>query len=258
MSEVDHMSPSEIIYFSLIGVPVVAAIVLIWFIFRKRKKTAVIFTSVIVIGFASYYAYYPTLKTNTHAKRYEQVVQYLAEKYPNRMFTIVPKQYEVGNTVGDFHVNDRETPKIGVTLRVDKEGQVTQTNWWSGSDHPTQQELWREIKFSYDGPYSLDKKIKDIKKKDEWINGELTAFALTIDNMPAIALFNYTKGGYGLLDLQQGEHEGFIVIENSGYVFLYVDERYQGDTVTVSLENGKEYTWNVHQQKGRLIVQKQQ
>ena len=252
------MSPSENIYFFLIGVPVVAAIMFIWLIFRKRKKVAIVFTSMMVIGFVSYYAYYPTLKVNKHAKLYEQVILYLTEKYPDKMFAISPEQYELGYTVGDFNVNDIETPKIGVTLRVDKEGQVVQTGWWSNSNHPTQQELWREIEFNYDGPYTLDKGIADITKEDEWIEDELTAFALTINSMPAIALFNYTKGGYGLLELQQEEHEGFVVIENSGYVFIYVDERYQGETVTVNLEDGREYILNVNRQKGQLIVEKQQ
>lgn len=37
------------------------------------------------------------------------------------------------------------------------------------------------------------------------MDGELTAFALTIEDMPAIALFNYSKEGYGLLELREGE-----------------------------------------------------
>lgn len=251
------MSPGENIYFFLIGVPVVAAIMLIWFIFRKRKRLAIVFTSVLVIGYIGYYAYYPTLKMNKHAKGYGQVVYYLTEKYPDRMFTISPEQYEQGYTVADFNVNDIETPMIGVTLRADKEGQVTQTSYWSNLDYPTQQELWREIKFIYGEPYTLDKDIADITKEDEWMDGELTAFALTINDMPAIALYNYSKAGYGLLELKQEKHEGFVVIEKSGYVFIYVDERYPGETVTIHLKDDKEYTLNVSQQKGRLIIEKQ-
>ena len=201
------MSPGENIYFFLIGVPVVAAIMLIWFIFRKRKRLAIVFTSVLVIGYIGYYAYYPTLNMNKHAKGYGQVVHYLTEKYPGRMFTISPEHYEPGYKVADFNVNDSETPMIGVTLRSDKEGQVTQTSYRSNFDYPTQQELWREIKFIYGEPYTLDKDIADISKEDEWMDGELTAFALTINDMPAIALYNYSKAGYGLLELKQEKHE---------------------------------------------------
>ena len=68
------MNPSENIYFFLIGVTVLAVIILSWFIFRKRKKWAIALTSVLVIGYAGYYVYYPTLKVNTHAERYEQVM----------------------------------------------------------------------------------------------------------------------------------------------------------------------------------------
>ena len=251
------MSPSENIYFILIGVPVVAAIMFIWFICRKRKRLAIVFTSVLVIGYIGYYAYYPTLKMNKHAKGYEQVVHYLTEKYPDRMFTISPKHYEPGYKVANFNVNDSKTPMIGVTLRADKEGQVTQTSYWSNLDYPPQQELWREIEFSYGEPYTLDKEIADVTKEDEWIDGELTAFALTMNDKPAIALYNYSKAGYGLLELQQEEHEGFVVIENSGYVFIYVDESYPGETVTINVKDDKEYTLNVNQQKGRLIIKKQ-
>ena len=38
------------------------------------------------------------------------------------------------------------------------------------------------------------------------------AFALTVENMPAIALFNYSSEGYALLELRQGEREGVVSI----------------------------------------------
>lgn len=250
------VNPSEVIYFLLIGVAILVAILFVSFIFRGRKKWAIVITTVLVIGFVGYYLYYPSLKVKTHTERYEQVMDYLAKKYPNKKFTISPKHYEEGYTVGEFMVNDIKIPQMGVTLSVDKEGQVTQTSTWSTQDYPTQQELWREIPFSYGGTYTLDKELAEITKLDEWINGELTAFALTIDNLPAIALFNYSNAGYGLLELQQGEQEEVVSIEMEGYLFIYIDDRYQGDKVTVELKNGEEYTANVDENKGRLIVRK--
>ncbi|MBO1909972.1 hypothetical protein J4G37_34955, partial [Microvirga sp. 3-52] len=98
----------------------------------------------------------------------------------------------------------------------------------------------------------------EITKIDEWIDGELTAFALTIDDMPAIALFNYSKAGYDLLELQEGEREGYVIIEREGYVFIYADERYQGRKVSANLVNNKQFTFNVDEQKGQLIIEKQQ
>lgn len=109
-------------------------------------------------------------------------------------------------------MNDIETPTIGVTLRVDKDD-VTEIGTWSDLEYPTQQELWREIHSYYESPYSLSKDLAKITKIDEWIYGELTAFALTIDDMPAIALFYYSKAGYGLLKLQEGKREGYIILE---------------------------------------------
>ena len=252
------MSPGELIYFFAIGFVVIVASIVLWFIFRRRKKLAITLASMLVIGYIGYFLYYPTLKTNTHTEAYETVSEYLEKSYPDKEFTITPKHYEEGYTVGDFQVNDIETPRVGAILRVGKENQVTQIGTWSNLEYPTQQELWREIEFTYGESYTLDKKSIDIIKEDEWIDGELTAFALTIDDLPAIALFNYSKEGYGLLELREGEREGYVIIEKEGYVFIYADERYQGETVSANLENSKGFTLNVDQQKGRLIVEKQQ
>ncbi|WP_153732769.1 hypothetical protein [Sporosarcina obsidiansis] len=249
------MNPGELIMYLLIGMALAVVILLNWLILRKRKKLAITLTGLLVIGYVGSYLYYPTLKTNTHANRYEQVIEYLSETYPNREFQISPKHYENGISVGEFDVNDRNTPTMGVTLRVDKKGQVTQTATWSNRGYPTQQELWREVEFIHGDPYSLDKENAHITKDDVWIKGELTVFALTINDTPAIAVFNYSKEGYGLLQLEQGEHEGFIVVEEAGYVFIYTDERYPKESITADLENGKNVSFNVAKQKGRLVVE---
>ncbi|MBO1914696.1 hypothetical protein J4G37_58965, partial [Microvirga sp. 3-52] len=102
--------------------------------------------------------YFPTLKTNKHSEAYEIVSDYLDNNYPNRVFTVVPEQYEAGYTVGDFHVNDVETPTIGVILRCDKD-EVTEIGTWSNLEYPTQQELWREIQSYYGSHYSLNKDL---------------------------------------------------------------------------------------------------
>lgn len=251
------MSPSELIYFFIIGAAVVIVTTIIWLIFRKKRRVSIVLMSVLVLGFIGYVLYFPTLKTNHHSEAYGIVSNYLDEKYPTRVFAVVPEHYEAGSTVGHFYVNDIETPTIGVTLRVDKD-EVTEIGTWSNLDYPTQQELWRELQSYYESPYSLNKDLAEITKIDEWIDGELTAFALTIDDLPAIALFNFSKAGYSLLELQEGEREGYVLIEKEGYVFIYADERYEGKTVSANLVNNKEFTINVEQQKGQLIIEKQQ
>lgn len=249
------MSPSELIYFFIIGFALVFTITILWFIFRKKRRVAIVLTSILVLGFIGYVLYFPTLKTNKHSEAYGIVSDYLDENYPNRVFTIRQEHYEAGLTVGDFDVNDIETPTIGVTLSVNKD-KVNEIGTWSNLEYPTQHELWRELQLYYGSPYSLNKNLAEITKMDEWINGELTAFALTIDDKPAIALFNYSRAGYSLLELQEGEHEGYVIIEKEGYVFIYADERYQGKTVANSV-NSKAFTFNVEQQKGQLIIEKQ-
>lgn len=250
------MSPRENIYFLLIAIVITAVIICIFFIFRKRRKWTIALTSVLVIGYIGYYIYYPFLKVNTHAERYEQLINYLAKNYPNKQFTIIPKHYEEGYRVGNFTVNDVVSPTMGVTLRVNDKGQVTQGGTWESNDYPTQQELWRELEFSYGETYSLGKKIPKITKQDEWMDGELTVFALTIEDMPAIAVYNYSSGGYGFVELQQGEREGYVSIEIDGYVFIYIDVSYSGETVTIHLKNGEEYSLSADEYKGQLIVEK--
>ena len=254
------MRPGELIIFLLAGAALLAVILISWVIFRKRKKWAIVLTAVLVVGYTGFYLYFPTLKVNMHAKRYEQVIQYLAENYPNQEFTIIPEHFEEGYRVGQFRVNDRKTPMVGVTLRVDKKGQVTQGGTWGGvwtnREYPSQRELWQELEYTFRDDYTLDMEIAEVTKQDEWIDGSLTVFALTIDNMPTIAIFTYSSGGYGLLDIQQGAHEGFVFIEHDGNVFIYIDERYQEETITIHLENREDYTLKTEQNKGRLIVEK--
>ncbi|MDV6377881.1 hypothetical protein ORD22_06345 [Sporosarcina sp. GW1-11] len=246
------MNPGEAIYFFLLAVAVVVVILLLWLICRKRKKLAIVLTSLLVISYIGYYLYYPTLKINTHAERYGQLIDYLVENYPDKKLTISPEHYENGHSVGQFDVNDVETPTIGVTFDVSKEGQVKQIGTWSTDEYPTQQELWREVKSIVGDPYTLEAGIADITKEDEWID------ALTIDHQPAIALFSYSKEGYSLLKLQQGERGKFVVLEERNHLFVYVDERYKGETVTGKLDSGKAFTWDISERKGQLLVEKQQ
>ncbi len=58
------------------------------------------------------------------------------------------------------------------------------------------------------------------------------------------------------MDLQQGEREGYIYIEIVGNVFIYIDESYQEEKVTIHLKNGQEYSLKVNENKDRLIVVK--
>ncbi|WP_449539658.1 tripartite tricarboxylate transporter TctB family protein [Ferdinandcohnia sp. Marseille-Q9671] len=241
-------------YFFLIGFTILAVILLLWFQLRRRKRWALAVTGVLVISYLGFYVYYPTLKENEHEERYDLVIDYLNNNYRDREFTVVPEQYEEGYTVGQFDINDIETPTVGVTFRVDKEGKVKQIGTWTNQDYPRQHDLWQEIKYIYGETYTLDKKLSHITKKDEWMEGELTAFALSIDEAPTIALFTYSSGGYGLLELQQGEQEGFVSIEEGDYVFIYIDEKNHEEMITIHLKSGEEINLDVAENKGRLLV----
>ncbi|MFC4408891.1 LPXTG cell wall anchor domain-containing protein [Chungangia koreensis] len=123
------MNPNDVIFFMLIGLILLLAIGIAWFIFRNRKKWAMVVSGVLVIGYVGYYLYFPTIKVNTHAQRYEQIVDYLEATYPDQEFKISPVHFEEGYTVGQFDVQEVSS-KQGVTLRVDRNGNVTQISTW--------------------------------------------------------------------------------------------------------------------------------
>ena len=226
------MRSGELISFMLLGVGVFTVILFIFFILRKRKKLAILLTIPLLIGYVSYYMFFPTIQENTHAKRYQQLEAYLSTTYPEKHFVVTPQHFEQGVNVGDFEVHHLETPEIGVTLRVKKDGSVSQVSTWTNSDYPAQQELWRNVQTIFLGDYTLDKEIPDIKHVDTWIDGELTVFALTIDDQPAIAIFTYSSAGYSLIDVTEGTREQPVIAEYENYVFTY----------------------NALEQKGRLII----
>ena len=228
------MRPGDLISFILLGIGLLIVILFIFFILRKRKKLAIALTMPLLIGYVSYYMLFPTIQENTHAKRYQQLEAYLSTTYLERHFVITPQHFEQGVNVGDFEVHHLDTPEIGVTLRVKKDGSVSQVSTWTNSDYPTQQELWRVLQTNLLGDYALDKEIPEIKKIDTWIDGELTVFALTVDDQPAIAIFTYSNAGYSLIDVIEGTREQPVTAEYEHYVFTY----------------------NALEQKGRLIINK--
>lgn len=246
------MNLSETITFFFIGLAVLLTIGIVWVLFRNRKKWAMVLTCLLVVGYVGYFAYYPYLQVSIHAEKYDQVSEYLKTNYPNRTFTVIPEQYKAGDTVGVFYINDKETPDIGVILHVDDNDEIEQIGNWTDGAFPTQQELWQELEFSYGKTYTLDSDNIEIKKQDEWIEGELTVFALIIDKMPAIAIYEYSKAGYGLLDLQVAEDDLVISAEVDGQVFIYVDERYKGKMADVLLENGETVSVDATAYKGNL------
>lgn len=246
------MNPGELIYFSMIGFVLLITMVIIWFVFRKKKRFAMTVIGVLMVGYIGYYFYFPTLKINTHEKGYAQMTAYLSENYPGKDYEISPKHYEEGNHVGEFYVNEVGS-EMGATFQVDKEGEVTEKGTWSNLGYPpSQQELWRDLVFyEYEG---LETDIPEIIKKDEWFEGELAAFGLINNGDPAIALFHYSREAYGLIEFKKAEDDGVVTVETEEYIFVYVNEDYGEDLVTVILSSGEELVLDVAGEKGRLIV----
>lgn len=226
------MSLGENIYFSILGLFITVLLLLVWIVFRKTIKIPIVFSIIVMSGFISYFIYYQGQKEVQHEKVFEQVTAYLEETFPNRTFTVKPAHYEKGQPVGEFYVYDTETPKIGVTFYVDKKEKVTQTSWWSN-----------------------DSPLPHVTKEDELIRGEQTVFALTIDGAPAIAIFSYSKEGVQLITLQKNERDDFIVVEENGERFIYIQAQYEEEKLPIHLENGQKHLLTIDGRKGQLIVE---
>lgn len=248
------MNLAELIVFSLFGLLLLITTAIIWFVFRKRKKWAVAITALFLLGYIGYYVYYPVLKASQHAEKYDQITEYLLSNYPQREFNVQPENLESGGDIGMFNVNDKETPDMGVTLYVEDNGQASQMSNWINSDIPQQTEIWRELKFYYGGNYTLDRNDFEITKQDEWIDKELTVFALNIDGRPAIAIYEYSAAGYGMLDLQEAEAKTYVAAEAEGRTFVFISEQYEEESVEINFADGTLMEVDAANNKGKLFI----
>ncbi|MER2107118.1 MAG: hypothetical protein ABS949_09275 [Solibacillus sp.] len=130
------MKPEDLIF--VIGVALIVLIVILvtTLIFRKRKKVARIIVSSIVIGYIVFFTFYPTIRSEIHAQRYDQLVEYLQRTYPNEEFEVRSRNYDEVIQLGDFQVNNTSTPNRGVTYRVEKNGDIFQLSgsWQRSSE----------------------------------------------------------------------------------------------------------------------------
>lgn len=248
------MNPAENIYFLFLAFAAFIVIFVSWLFLRKRKKWAWIVTGVIVVIYMSWYFYYPTYREVTHAERYEQLLIYLDTTYPQQQFIVEPEVYEAGYQVGDFSVQRVDTPTIGVMLRVKDDAEVVQTSTWDNSGYPNQQTLWQEIAYQYHvGSYTLAQAPIQVEKKDSWLHGEMTVFAVTIDGRPALAFYQYDKAGYSSEPLVEGEPGAVVSAEWQNRLFVYIDEAYSEEEVVVSF-NGETVALPTATHQGKLVV----
>lgn len=250
------MNPADNIYFLFIGSIVFAVCLLVLFLFRKRFKLGLIISGLLIMGVFVYYLAFPTIKTMKHTERYDLLLTYLNTTYPNGEFEIYPKpeEFNTGYPVGDFRVNRTELPSIGVGYYVAKDGSVNERSTWSKADYPSQENLWKTLEETLTTGTGLNKTIPDIVKRDSWIDGKLSVFAVSVDDYPAIALYNYSPAGYGTIDYESGKAGETVVAEYDGKLFVFIDERSNEDSVTVTNVAGTRFELNVAEHKGKLVV----
>lgn len=120
------MKPEDLIFLIGISVIISIAVVIIFIIFRKRKKIARIIVSIIVSSYIVFFAIYPTIRSNIHAKLYDELEEYLQNTYPTEEFYIESRNYDDVIQLGDFDVSNKSIPDRGVTYRVKKDGEIIQ------------------------------------------------------------------------------------------------------------------------------------
>ncbi|MED4699469.1 hypothetical protein P9436_10425 [Lysinibacillus capsici] len=127
------LKPQDSLFLILIAVIISIPVALLFIVFRKRKKIARIIVSIIVSSYIVFVAIYPTILSNLHAKRYDELEEYLQNTYPNEEFIIYSRNYDDAIQLGDYDVSNKSTPKIGVTYRVTKDGEIFQldSKWYS-------------------------------------------------------------------------------------------------------------------------------
>nr|WP_156129524.1 hypothetical protein [Jeotgalibacillus malaysiensis] len=228
-------------------------IIVTWVVFKKKKRMAISISVLLAAGLAASYFYYPVYKANEHAKRHEVMMNYLRENYPGETFNVSREVYEPGVIVGSFDIAYADTPEIGVTMQVERDGQVFQRSTWTDDSTPEQEELWQDLLFFYGEEYTLDKQLPELKKVDQYIDGKLTVFALDINDQPAIAVYEYDQNSYGLLALEEGQKDEFVQIESGGQLFIYADEDIEENKIDLLNSNDP---LNISDQKGKLIIHK--
>lgn len=120
------LKPEDSLFLIGIAVIISIAVVLLLIIFRKRKKIARIIVSIIVSSYIVFVVIYPTILSNIHAKRYDELEEYLQNTYPNEEFYIHTRNYDKAIQLGDYDVSNKSTPNRGVTYRVTKDGEIFQ------------------------------------------------------------------------------------------------------------------------------------
>lgn len=245
------MSPAENIFFLVLAFGAFIFLCIAGFLLRNHKKWALLVIAVVAVSYISWYIYYPTYREGTHAARYEQLLSYLEETYPNEQFIIEPEVYEPGYQVGEFSVRRADTERAGVTMRVGKGGNVAQTSYWTNDGYPTQETLWQTIATT--APYSLDHQLPHVEKKDSWVDGEWTVFAVTIDGQPALAFYQYEQGGYSSYPIVMAARGEIAQTEWQDRFFVYMDEAYAEEMVTLDWR-GERVELNAAEHRGKLVV----
>ena len=120
------MHPGDLLFLIGIAIIVLIAVVITLIIFRKRRKMARIIVSIIVGSYIVFFAIYPTIRSNIHAQRYDELEEYLQNTYPTEEFYIESRDYDNVIQLGDFYVSNKSTPNRGVVYRVKKGGEIIQ------------------------------------------------------------------------------------------------------------------------------------
>lgn len=231
------MSPVELIQIMFFGSILVIVLALVWFIFWRKKKIALTVTIFSVVAFTLFFALQPYYIQQQHAKRYEIVVDYLHEQYPEYKFDISPKILKEGDTPYEYQVVANDYKYRNEYYRVDQNGLVMFSHY-STLNYGKEEELdYLLLNSIYEKPFEY---IERNVKLEEISRYEDDSFLLRLMNVDGEAiLYNYLKID-GQFFLEQSKYSN-----ESNYIEMNVSPKhYESYNVLAILPGFTEEQWN--------------
>lgn len=244
-------SPGEILSYIVIGAFLLVLIIVLTVFMRKRKVLLYPLILIIVGTYVTYYFMYPTIITNKHEKAYADLQIFLKENYSEYSFKI-ESNFDISTKyAGTFTLTREDFPYYTVGVRATGKGRFKESLWTPQTVPENRADLWQALK-GYELSLNLGTKLNTVEKLDNWSNSEFTAFAVMLNNKPAIAVYsNYPVYLYQLIP---GEADGMLKVLHEDYTFIYIGEQHEDDILEITAANGSTHFYDTTVEKGKLIV----
>lgn len=184
-------------------------------------KVVVAIGGLLLLALVGYYTYFPTLQENRHAANYERLDAYLQKTYPEVDYIIHNKPpLEEGGYIYEFQVSRTDSATSGLIYHVDGDD-VSEYGHWSNEPYPTSKEnVWKQQFYHDIRP--LDELPVQAEKVDMLEHNGYLIFALDVDGVPYITIYDYSSAALSQLVEQAGETGQPLTVEYEGSTYTFV------------------------------------